>query len=111
MPCDTVQLSKVEFNLEHTNITLLSMALEKLGYNVKLKQNSLTFSGTGYNYVSGIFKDGKLDVEFNSQNTFDVNAVKRAYSHEVIRHASKRMGWNLKKSESDENVYTAERRF
>jgi hypothetical protein len=95
MPCDTVQQSKVEFSIERTDTEILQMALEKLGYRVTKKGKDLTFAGSGYDYVSGTYTNGKINVTFNARQTFDVNKVKRAYSQEVVRQVSKRFGWTL----------------
>lgn len=112
MPCDTISTTNVEFKMENTNVDLLQAALEGMGYTVNKKGNTLSFRGSGYNYVNGTFRDGKIDVEFNAWQSFDVNAVKRAYSTEVVRAMGKRFGWQLKEKAGTTNkVYEAVKRF
>jgi len=108
MPCDTIQTNQVEFNLEHTDINLLKAALESLGFNVRQPSNGrLVFYNSS---SSGSFHDGLLDTQ-SSFGEFDVNAVKRAYSEQIIKATSKRFGWDLKKKPNVECVFVTGKKF
>ena len=108
-PCDTIQLSTVEFDLMHTDIWLLQMALEKLGYTVKKKKDTLTFESDGFDFIAGKFEDGKVEVTFDARKKFDVNSVKRAYSSEVVRYAARKAGWQVK--HTDLRKFEVSKRF
>jgi len=107
MPCDTIQRSKVDFKLEVTDLNLLKAGLEKLGYKVNLGTKTLSFHDSSFN-IRGEFRKGKLEVETINRE-FDVNAVKRAYSTEVVKVTARKFGWTL--NETSENKFEAVRRF
>jgi hypothetical protein len=109
VPCDTISLSKVSFSLSNTDVEILSTALENLGYKVTMKKGVLHFTSQGYDYVEGTFENGQFNVTLDARKKFDIDAIKRAYSREVVRITAKRFGWTL--SEESEGVYEARRRF
>jgi hypothetical protein len=119
MPCDSVQTSQVSFNLQATDLKLLKTALEGLGYRVthNEQQKSLSFS-KGYGELTGIFQNGKFNVEvrssYGNEPDFNVNSIKVAYSKEVVRHTANRFGWKLSDKGVNKNgnlQYEAQKRF
>lgn len=105
MPCDTIQRSKVDFNLHCTDHHLLKLALEGQGYKVSPFQNGLKFTN-GYD-VDGQFLNGKLTVQ--SRGQFDINALKRTYSAEVVKSSADLFGWTLQ--ETSPGVFEAQKGF
>ena len=115
MPCDTISTTDVKFSMENTNIAMLKTALETLGYAVQHKGETLSFTGSSpAGYVRGTFTNGQFSAEVRSSSwqtgEFDVNAVKRAYSIEVVKQTAKRFGWALKEQEAG-RVYAAAKVF
>lgn len=109
MPCDSIQTAQVNFNLDATDLNLLKLALEGLGYTVSQVGSKLNFY-LDRKQASGTWENGKFSARvYGSADEFDVNEVKRAYSKEVVKYASKRFGWTLK--ETTQNKYEAQRRF
>jgi hypothetical protein len=97
LPCDTIQTSQVNFKMEVTNTDLLKSGLEGLGYRVTVTQRGLSFSKAG---EQGTFENGQFNAtiqrsRYSNSEEFDVNAVKRAYSKEIIKYTSKRFGWAM----------------
>jgi len=82
MPCYTIQTASV--NLNHADLDLLEKALQKEGYSVYRSSGTktLNFQKGG---VSGSYRNDKLEFKYSgSTNTPDTDAIKRAYSKEVI---------------------------
>lgn len=102
MPCYTQQKSVVQFGAQ-TDVNLLKLALERMGFSVRATQRGLSFSSFTR---SGTFENGTLSISSREQE--DTNAFKRAYSAEVVRAASKRFGWTVKQTE--ENKFQVTRR-
>lgn len=105
MPCDTIQRSKVDFNLHATDLNLLKLALEHMGFRVGHLQNGLKFTN-GYD-IDGQFSNGKLTVQ--SRGQFDINNLKRAYSTEVVKSSADLYGWTLE--ETSPGVFEAQKGF
>ena len=104
MPCDQVRKAQVNLELRADNLEYLKAALEALGYVVSVVKGVVTFYGHG---VNGKFIDGKLRVEaYDSQavENFDVNAVKREYSTQLVKSAAKRFGWNAQQKSATKFV-------
>jgi hypothetical protein len=91
VPCNTIQRSKIEFLATSTDLGLLTEALRSLGYsNVTLQDQVLAFrtqSGPG----SFSKETGKLILP----QSCDVDAIKRAYSVEVVRSQAHKHGWKI----------------
>lgn len=102
MPCDTIATSTVEFKSENSDF--LKRALEALGYSVS-EANGAIHGRKSY-FESVIFENGSLTIRSNSG--IDANAIKRAYSREVVTFASKKFGWQLK--ENSENKFAVQKR-
>lgn len=100
MPCYSIQSCSVD--LSHANIDLLKKAMEAEGYKVYVASGSktLTFSKDG---VSGAYRNNRLELNYSSQKP-DTDAIKRAYSKEVIlakAEAYAEDGWELKEDGDD----------
>jgi hypothetical protein len=95
MPCDTIQRSTVTLELKAENTEYLLAALRSLDYNVTNLKGQLYFSNAAG--LTGSFTDGKLNVTGRTAavQAFDLNAVKRAYSLQVVKAAAKQYGWQL----------------
>ncbi len=103
MPCYTVQCCSC--NLEKADIDLLEKALKKLGYSTsKGAGKTFTFSKNG---ISGSYSNNKLNFRYSSsQEAPDTDAIKRAYSEQVIKDKAKAYqaeGWEF---EQDGENYT-----
>ena len=113
MPCDTIQTMTVETELKNINWRLLKKALEAMGFRVtEVREGHLVFSGvhkdTGI-YHTGSYKDGKFKEEIESgMAPLEINAVKRAYSAQVIQTSAQSFGWKLTKT--GPYTYEAEKR-
>lgn len=106
MPCDTIQLSQVEFLATSTDANLLAKGLKTAGFNVMVYADSHTVS----------FSKGGRRGTYNSQTgeleipqSWDSNEIKRAYSQAVVSYAAEQYGWTL--TEESPGVYQAERNF
>jgi hypothetical protein len=96
----------VEFN-DVTDRTLFASALREEGYEVSELATQLRFVGATF---EGTFANGKLTVTGN--RTFDIadqNALKRAYSRQVVAASARRFGWQVKKTE--DTKLTLQRRY
>jgi hypothetical protein len=101
MPCFTTSRMSVDFKAEHFD--LLEEAVKELGYGARRNSNSLTF------YTSNgtvTIRDGKINLDDRDRKIID--PLKRAYSKEVLRRASSRYGWALKKTA--ENTFVVNKR-
>jgi len=112
MPCDTIQTVTVEAELKNINWKLLKKALEAMGFTVNAKEGFLTFYGvhkeTGTYHV-GTYQNGKFSEKVSGNNDpLEINAVKRAYSHQIIKSAASTFGWKLNKS--GKHTYSAQKR-
>jgi len=90
MPCDTV--TSVTLVLKNANLDLLKKALEGLGYIVTKTSQGLRFCtryGPTFNYYS---QTG----EFNAENLESANAIKRAYTSQLVQNQASRFGWKVK---------------
>lgn len=94
MPCFTQQTSVVQFSA-NTDLALLKKALEGLGFTVREIQGGLSFNRASMGQ-SGTFVNGEMRVTSSMQE--DMNVFKRAYSAEVVKAASARFGWQVKKT-------------
>ncbi len=92
MPCYTVNLMTVEFNMK--NINILKKALEKLGYNYRYgeKTNQLDIPS-----MNASFDLKNQNVSIPRYYSDDLNKIKRAYSETVVEEIAKKKKWIIKK--------------
>lgn len=113
MPCDTVRTSRVELRLDATDLGLLKKALESLGYEANVGNKLVTFNDKTFN-VRGEYNitSGRLTAETIGNTRFDLNAVKRAYSEQVVNQQAEQMGWEISWStnEQGEREFEVQRR-
>ncbi len=84
MPCYTVRLISVEFKAQ--NISLLEETAKALHLNFQRQGNRVQI--------------GNVTIDLDSQtaqarNQEDINILKRAYSEQAVKQASKAKGWTL----------------
>ena len=95
MPCYTIQQSQVEFLAKSTDLTLLTEALRKLGFEVTELSGRLDLRKRDPN---GYFRSGSYDCatgRLELDNTWDVSEIKRAYSERVVESQARKFGWQL----------------
>lgn len=112
MPCDTIQTVTVKAELKNINHKLLKKALEAMGFTVNEKDGYLTFYGvnseTG-SYHRGTYQNGVFREQIEvGQAPLEINAVKRAYSAQVVQSAANTFGWKLTKT--SKHTYSAQKR-
>lgn len=95
MPCDTIQRSEIEFLPNSTDTGLLTLALERLGFEAAMLSDRLVLrkqDADGY-YRSGSYdpKTGRLEL----YSGWDVNEIKRAYSEQTVESQARKFGWQL----------------
>ena len=92
--------------MERADIDLLKKALVKMGYTVYPSSGTKTiaFSKDG---VSGTYRDNRLEFSYSQGQTKpDTDAIKRAYSEQVILAKAEAMieedsGWELTRDGDD----------
>lgn len=87
MPCYEVNLITVEFKAQNEGV--LKAAAESLGYTFA-KGSSAIYIQDKYGSTVVLIQDG----EAQSENKSAINSLKRAYSVETIKQASKSKGWS-----------------
>lgn len=90
MPCDTIQLSRVEFLAKSTDVSLLIAALKAQGYDVSSYNTIITFYKDGRN--------GRYDSstgELQLPQEWNGSTIKQGYSEQVVTSQAKRQGWQL----------------
>lgn len=92
MPCDTIQLSTVEFLEASTNVDLLKKALQKMGFQVYDTGTHLRFSKYGLN---GTYTKATGKIETSGYSKLDVNQVKQNYSEQVVENQAQEFGWEV----------------
>lgn len=98
MPCDTITETEVEFS-HQTDPELLKKALGSLGFQTYKTQQGFAFTNQR-TYETGRFENGKFSF---TQRSTEVNALKRAYSEQVVRSQATRFGWKLKEEKGSKN--------
>lgn len=93
MPCYSRINTTVEFG-PSTDAALLAAALKGLGYTVTQIGKSLSFAKYEGDVITGTYANGRMTVS----GSVDQNAMKRAYSAEVVKAAAKRFGWQVKQT-------------
>jgi hypothetical protein len=95
MPCDTIQRSEIEFLPNSTDTRLLTLALERLGFEVAMLSDRLVLRKQDANgfYRSGSYdqKTGQLELYIG----WDINEIKRAYSEQTVESQARKFGWQL----------------
>ena len=100
MPCYTIQQSHVKFLAKSTDLTLLTDALRKLGFEVAQLDGRLVLRKQDGN---GVFRLGSYDRttgRLELDGAWDVNEIKRAYSERVVESQARKFGWQLEWSTS-----------
>lgn len=100
MPCYEVRLMSVEFKIE--NRKLLDEAIKALGWRVigTPTENYMRLSGG----VVIDFTNGQATIQDYQQAK--LNELKREYSKQAVKHATKKIGWNVKWSKRETNKAT-----
>lgn len=122
MPCWLKQTTPVDLG-PNTSIELLTTALRGLGFHI----NDQNYSAQrGYKFSADCFtrndfrrmsvvvtNDNKIEIGYASTDARvlpdKLNAIKRAYSTEVVKSTANRFGWRLQQKE--QNQLVAMRRF
>lgn len=109
MPCDTIQIMTVQEELKGLNKGLLKKALIAMGFSVNDRTSSLEFFGThkGTEYTGSYANDKFTASSYAGQ--LDINAVKVAYSTQVVESTAMDFGWSLTNLGNGE--YEAEKAF
>lgn len=94
MPCYQDRTTSVR--LEAANSDLLRKALESLGCTSvsASERGHITFYDSVGNY--GSVQNGTMRISSSSNLALDPNALKRAYSGEVVKATARKHGWQLK---------------
>lgn len=91
MPCNTIQRSKVEFLAASTDTGLLTEALRSLGFtNITLQDDMLSFRTQ-----NGLGNFHKATGRLTLPESWDINAIKRAYSAQVVQSQATKHGWKI----------------
>lgn len=95
MPCYTV--AKVTTPLEwgiKTDIGLLRLALEDMGFAVTAAQNIGLLTATHPDYGIVTYSNGKLEQTARTYNSsLNSATLKQAYNKRVVHQQAKKMGW------------------
>lgn len=91
MPCNTIQRSKVEFLAKSTDVQLLIKGLQSLGLSHVEQVGELVVFRTQQGIGSYHRATGKLILP----ESFDGNAIRRAYSEQVVQTQAARHGWRV----------------
>jgi hypothetical protein len=95
MPCYTIQRSEVEFLPNSTDTGLLTLALERLGFEAVALADQLVLRRPD---TSGYFRSGSYDAKtgrLELDSEWDVNEIKRAYSEQTVESQARKFGWQL----------------
>ena len=113
MPCWTIQTTTVELELKAENQAHLKAALESMGYRVQANEQNQTLTFQNRNgTLNGSFVDGKLKLDGRDSEVanFDINAVKRAYSTQVVKSQAKKFGWEIKQKDPLKLKYVVQKK-
>lgn len=97
MPCNSIVQNRVQWNEEHTDLDLLSLAMKKLGYKAI---TATRFRNTQGNEVE--LRNGKLITIVSRYETIDTDAIKQGYSCEVVKKAARSYGWKIEEKGNNE---------
>lgn len=108
MPCDQVRTTVIE--VEKLDKSVLTKALQALGYDVSEAGEALLFSTKSSRFVHR-YEAGRFTLSNIGQNEAAwINNIKQAYSVEAVKTAAARFGWNLKPNVKNQYAFTASRR-
>lgn len=98
MPCDTISIVSVEWNMKATDLNLLAAALNALGKSAQVVGNKVVFSG-------GVFENGRFTYQSTyfarvsqQQAAAEVAKLKQAYGAEAVKATAKKWGWQIKET-------------
>ena len=91
MPCDQIITTHVKFLEKSTDVKLLKLALESMGFTVSVTKTGLSFQRGYREFGTYVAATGKLTLPLNVTS----DEVKVAYSKEVVKDTAKRSGWNM----------------
>jgi len=92
MPCDTIQVSQVEFLEKSTDTKLLADALRSMGFTVIEEDAIIRFSKYGTN---GTYTKATGRLESRGYEKVDTNEVKKQYSKAAVNLKAKKFGWQI----------------
>jgi len=90
MPCNSVQLNRVDFSI--TDLDLLQKALDAKGMKAYRVGDTLKWVDSE-THASVSLANGKLSFPNYLSEIELVNRTKRAYSEQVVKTITARMGW------------------
>jgi hypothetical protein len=105
MPCDSIQTSAIDLG-KISDKALLMKALGELGYQARMVGAEIVFGSS----VNGgtVRADGTVNL-VGQATALSVNQIKRAYSTEAVKIASKKFGWNLQAT--GDRKFVAKKRY
>lgn len=92
MPCDTIQLSQVEFLEKSTDLKLLAEALRAMGFTVIENDDNLQFSKYG---CTGTYEKATGRFQSRGYEKVDTNEVKQQYGKASVNLKAKKFGWQI----------------
>jgi len=98
MPCYEVRLTSVEFIAENLELLKKALTAESCKYTIKNNIVYLSICNTTIDLEKRIATGSNQSV---------LNALKRAYSREVVKMAAKAKNWNLQQQQKSLNQYIA----
>lgn len=93
MPCDTIQLNRVDLDVSKLAPALLAAAIASIG-GVKWNVQTATFyrNGQGYRVVRGQLESTAGDVGAVA------DLIRQSYSAQVVKYAAAKNGWKLQQT-------------
>jgi hypothetical protein len=110
MPCNTIQRSEVDIKISPENRPYLLAALRTLGFTLNEQEDGRVsfFNNTG---VTGTLEGSKINLMARggvSMDSFNLNAIKRAFSGQIVMAASKKFGWTA--NQTSETKFAVQKR-
>ena len=103
MPCWNVIESKVEFLEANTDVGLLKLALEAMGFVVTQTKQGLSFIHR-YGGTTGEYVKATGQLTQRGSQAADINEVKRGYSKQVVELGARKQGWKISWSKNAEGL-------
>lgn len=95
MPCDTIQINSVVFDISKLNQKLLVAAMLDAGaQKAEIRNNIATLIKDGTRYT---ISNGTLQTTASDAGEM-ADAIKRAYSVQVLKLAAHQNGWTLQQT-------------
>lgn len=107
MPCNTIQINKIQFNLDKLNEALLKAVLKDMGASVSIfNSDSLGRKTTSFNLDGSVFIIRDNTLYGQAVNVGEIgDKIKRAYSAAVVQGAAAANGWHVQQiSEYEYNI-------